>query len=307
MFRLTLLLALLLAHAMVAQSALAQNCANVKSGLNANQKPQNTGRDIVGQSLDDIEKQGWITFAVYEDFAPYSYEQDGKLKGIDIDLGNLIAEKLGVEARFYATQAAENVDGDLRINVWKGRLIGGQIANVMLHIPYNRELACRNEQVVLNGQYFNERIGIAFRKSEYPDGGPLPAYFRYDSVGVENDTISDFYLSGLAGGQIIPKMQRFKSYDAAMAALRDGKVMAVMGPMAQLEHGIAQDSTEDLTVHTPPLPGLASSQWTLGVAVRHTWRPLSYAVDDAIRAALVDGALEAIFKSHELSFTPPKW
>lgn len=283
--------------------ALAQNCAGIKSGLDANRKPQNTSRDIVGQSLDDIQDRGWMTFAVYEDFAPYSFVQDGKPAGVDIELGRLIAKTLDVEARFIVTQAAENVDADLRFNVWQGQLIGGQIANVMLHIPYNRELACRNEQVVLNGHYYNERVAIAFRTSDYPDGGPTPAYFRYDSVGVENDTISDFYLSGIAGGQLIPKMRRFQNYDAAMAALRSGEIMAVMGPIGQLEHGLGNG----LVVHTPPLPGLASTQWTLGVAVRHNWRPLSYAVDDAISAAVADGRLKAIFSKFGLSYTPPKW
>jgi len=45
----------------LATAAQAQNCSNIKSGLDANQKPQNTGRDIVGQSLDDIVEQGWMT------------------------------------------------------------------------------------------------------------------------------------------------------------------------------------------------------------------------------------------------------
>ena len=283
--------------------AQAQNCANVKSGLGVNQKPQNTGKTIVGQSLDDIRKRGWVLFAVYEEFAPYSYRKDGELFGVDIDLGRLIAADLGVKARFYATLAGENVDADLRFNVWKGRLIGGQIANVMLHVPYNRELACRNEQVVLNGQYFNERLAIAYRKAAYRDAPPVPAYFRFDTVGVENDTISDFYLSGIVGGQLIRNMRRYRSYDEAMAALRAGKVKAVMGPIGQLEHGL----TGDLALHTPPLVGLANAQWTLGVAVRHTWRPLSYAVDDAIRAAVKDGRLAAIFKKHGLSYAPPKW
>jgi len=77
----------------------------------------------------------------------------------------------------------------------------------------------------------------------------------------------------------------------------------VMGPIGQLEHGL----DENLAVHTPPLPGLASSQWTLGVAVRHNWRPLSYAVDDAIVAAVADGRMKAIFSKFGLSYTPPKW
>ena len=288
---------------LLAQPALAQNCANVRFGSDAERKPQNVGRQIVGQSLDDIQERGWILFAVYEDFAPYSFKKDGKLVGVDIDIGRLIAEDLGVEARFYATPADENVDGDLRNNIWRGRLIGGQIANVMLHVPYDRELACRNEQVVLTGQYFNETIAIAFDKKHYPDDPPTPAYFRFDTVGVENDSLADFYLSSFAGGQIVPKMTRYPTPEDAMRALSEGEVMAVMGALGQLEHGL----TDGLAVHAPPLPGLARRQWTLGVAVRHTWRPLGYAVDDAIRAAVADGRMQAIFERYGLSYEPPKW
>ncbi len=283
--------------------AAAQNCGSIKSGLDAKRKPQNASRDIVGKSLDEIQERGWIQFAVYSDFAPYSFKNDGKLRGIDIDLGKAIAKDIDVEARFYVTDAGENVDADLRFNVWKGRLIGGSISNVMLHIPYNRELGCRNEQVVLNGQYYTERLAIAYRKSAYPDGGPVPAYFRFDTVGVENDSLSDFYLSGVAGGQIIPKMTRYKSTGEAMAGLREGKTKAVMGPLAQLEFG----ANDEIAVHTPPLPGLALGVWTLGVAVRHNWRPLSYAVDDAVRAAVQDGRMKEIFGKYGLTYNPPKW
>ena len=59
--------------------------------------------------------------------------------------------------------ADENVDDDLRNYVWKGPLIGGGVTNVMLHVPYNRELDIRNELIVLTGQYMNEVLGIAYR------------------------------------------------------------------------------------------------------------------------------------------------
>ncbi len=283
--------------------AAARNCETIGSGFGANQKPQNTSREIVGKSLDDIMERGWIQFAVYSDFAPYSFLKDGKLGGVDIDLGNLIARELGIEARFYATDAGDNVDADFRNNISKGRLIGGQISNVMLHVPYNRELACRNEQIILNGQYYNEQIAIAYRRDNYPDGGPVPAFFRYDTVGVENDSISDFYLSSILNGQLIPKMTRYRSTNDAMAGLRAREVMAVMGPLAQLEYGL----NGDLGVHTPMLPGLALGVWTLGVGVRYNWRPLSYTVDEVIRAAVEDRRIEKIFAKYGLSYTPPKW
>ncbi|MEP2944527.1 MAG: transporter substrate-binding domain-containing protein [Hyphomicrobiales bacterium] len=283
--------------------AQANNCENVRFGFGHYSKPQNTGRNIIGQSLDDIQERGWMLFSVYEDFPPYSYNKEGELVGIDIDLSRLIAKDLGVEARFYITSAAENVDADLRNNIWKGSLVGGQISNVMMHIPYNRELVCRNEHVVLGGHYFNETIAIAYDKTKYSDSLPTPAYFRFDSVGVENDTISDFYLSSIAGGQLLANMKRYKSTAEAMSALDAGEVKAVMGPLGQLEHGL----TERLGVHQPPLPGLALGNWTLSVATNFRWRPLGYAVEDAIISAVQDGRMEKIFSDHGLSYHKPEW
>lgn len=281
----------------------ASNCESIKSGLGANARPQNTGRDIVGQSLDDIRERGWILFAVYEDFPPFSWVEGGEPRGLDVDLGRLIAEDLGVEARFNVVPAGENVDADLRVNVWKGGLVGGRVANVMLHVPYNRELACRNEQVVLTGLYYTETIAIAYREDAYPDGGPTPAYFRFDKVGVENDTLADFYLTSLFNGLMNPNITRYPSIAAAMEGLARGEVAAVMGPRSQLEFG----RTEGIAVHTPPLVGLSTGTWPLGVAVRHSWRPLAYAVDDAIQAAVADGRMAKLFARYGLSYTAPSW
>ena len=88
-----------------------------------------------------------------------------------------------------------------------------------------------------------------------------------------------------------------------MAGLAAGEVKAVMGARAQLEHGL----TEGLALHAPPLPGLAMATWTVGVAVRQSYRQLAYAVDDAIRAAVEDGRVAAIFAEFGLSYAPPRW
>ena len=266
---------------------------------------QNRDRTFTpGAELRTIEEQGWILFGVYDDFRPYSWVEDGELKGTDIALGRIIAAELGVEARFRALSAGETVDDDLRNHVWKGPLVGerGDVVNVMLHVPWDRELDIRNELVVLGGKYMVETIAIAYARKEYPDGGPVPAYFRFDTVGVENDSIADFYLSNVANGQLLGNMRRFPTVDAAMAALRAGEIKAVTGPLSQLQAG----TDETVAVHTPPLPGLARGRWTLGVAIRHNYRALGYAVDDAIGAAIADGRLEAAFKEFGVGFIAPE-
>ncbi|WP_040104350.1 substrate-binding periplasmic protein [Phaeobacter gallaeciensis] len=265
-------------------------------------KPQNVGRDIVGKELDQLIEQGHMLFAVYENYPPYSWEEGGTAKGVDIEIARIIADDLGVEARFNFVTAGENLDADLRNNIWKGALIGGRVANVMMRIPYDSAFKCRVEQVVFTGQYAGESIAIAYNKSAYPDEKPVPAYFRFDLVGVENDSISDFYLSGFVGGQLRGNIRRHLTTGEAMAALDSGAVKAVMGPLAELEFGL----TENTAVHQPPLAGFAVSQWTLGVAVNFRYRPLSYAVDDAIYAALQDGRIAEIYAQYGLSHAAPE-
>jgi len=265
-------------------------------------KPQNASRDIVGQELDQIVERGWIEFAAYEDFPPYSYQERGKAVGVDIEIGKLIAQSLGVEPRFKLVAAGENLDADLRNYLWKGPITGGAVSNVMLRVPYDSKFTCRVEQVVFTGQYSSESIAIAYDKASYPDDKPVPAYFRFDTVAVENDSIADFYLPSLAGGQLTSNIRRYPTMQDAMAALAAGEVKAAMGPKGQVEFGL----TPALGVHQPPLPGFSVGTWTLGVGVNFRYRPLSYAVDDAIYAGLSDGSIAAIYERFGLSFTPPE-
>ncbi len=265
-------------------------------------KPQNASRDIVGQDLDTIQERGFMTFAAYENFPPWSWEEGGKARGIDIDIARLIAADLGVEARFDLVAPGENLETDLRNWVWKGPIVGGKVANVMLHVPYDSEFACRVEQVVFTGTYHVEEIAIAYSEAEYPDEKPVPAYFRFDTVAVENDSIADFYLSAFPGGQLRGNVRRYYDMQSAMDALAAGETKAAMGPLAQLEFGAA----DGVGVHQPPLPGFAVGSWTVGVAVHFAYRPLAYAVEDTIFAAQQDGRLAEIFARYGVTHRPPE-
>ncbi len=265
-------------------------------------KPQNTARDIVGADLDTIIDRGYIEFALYEDFPPWSFEENGKKRGIDVDLARLIAADLGVDAQLRFVAAGENLDADLRNWIWKGPVVGGRVANVMMHVPYDSDYACRVEQVTFTGIFHQESIAIAYDAAKYPDEKPVPAYFRFDTVGVENDSIADFYITQLLGSQAAGNVHRYQTTANAMSGLAAGDVMAVMGPTAQLEFGLR----DGLGLHQPPLPAFSVGKWAVGVGIHFAYKPLAYAVDDIIFAALNDGRLKEIFASYGVSLSPPE-
>lgn len=267
-------------------------------------KPQNTFAQDIGRDFDRIIDEGWIEFAVYADFPPWSYAKDGKAAGVDVEIGRLIATDLGVAPRFRLVAASENLEADLINYVWKGAAIGGRVSDVMLHVPYDSQLVCRIEQVSFTGQYAVESIAIAYRKAEYEEKAPTPPFFRYDAVAVENDSISDFYLTSLIGS--IDKIRRYRSTAFAMDGLAAGDTNAAMGPRAELEDGVLRHEDAGLGVHWPPLVGFSRGNWTIGVGVNFQHKDLAYAVDMAIETALADGRIARIFADHGLTYAAPQ-
>lgn len=254
-------------------------------------------------SFDDVISKGEIAIAVYRDFPPFSYRDQGKLVGIDVDIAAEIAKQLGVRLELIEQTADENVDDDLRNAVWKGHYLGGRIADVMLHIPYDRQLALRNDLVVLFGPYMTEKIVLARDPKVLAKGSSL-AVFRFDKIAVELDSLSDFYLTSAFGGTIRPNVHHYRSNREAGAALQAGTVAGMMGPRAEVEASLTPKQT-DYDIGQVPTPGLFKSDWLVGAAVKNTYRQLGYAIEDIIATLVRDGTIKNIFNRYGITYSEP--
>ena len=269
--------------------------------------PAATQETVPGNTLDEITAQGFIRIGMYSDFAPYSYLENGEIKGVDAEIARLIAASLGVEAQLELREADENVDGDLRSHVWRGPLTGGGVVNVMLHMPIARELSLRNDMVVMGGAYASERTVLAWSRSQLGDI-PTMTDFTEHRIAVENDSIADFFLGGFAGGAIIKNLDHLPTMAQAVEALLKGDVAAVMGPRSQIEFELAKtpDRRKDYGVGETSPPGLAQGNWSFGFAVRMNYRDLYYAVEEALVTAVADGKVKAAYEKYGLTFSPPQ-
>lgn len=260
-----------------------------------------------GDTLDEITARGTIRIGVYDDYAPYSFRDGDAIKGTDADIGHLIAKALGVTAEISARPADENVDADLRDHVWRGPVADpGNVVNVMLHMPIARELALRNDMVVMGGGYASEKTVLAWSKSQLGDI-PTMTDFTENKIAVENDSIGDFYLAGIAGGAIVKNILHEPTMAQAVKRMLDGEAAGVMGPMAQIEYELkkAGASRDKFGVGKTTPAGLSQGNWSYGFAVRTNYRDLYYAVEQALSDATADGRLKAIFESYGLTYNPP--
>jgi ABC-type amino acid transport substrate-binding protein len=269
-----------------------------------NAAAQTTGSP--GDTLDEITARGTLKVGVYDDFAPYSYVDAGVIKGTDVEIAELIAKALGVKAEIELRRADENVDADLRDHVWRGPVTGGDVVNVFLHMPVDRDLALRNDMVVMGGGYASERTVLAWSKTRLGDI-PTMTDFTEEKIAVEQASIGDFFLKGIAGGAIVKNIVHKLKFPDAVKAMLDDEASGVMGAQAQLEFELqkAGDRRKNYGVAKTTPAGLAQGTWSYGFAVRMNYRDLFYAVEQVLADAVADGRVKAIYEKYGLTYNPP--
>ncbi|WP_232313447.1 amino acid ABC transporter substrate-binding protein [Enterovibrio coralii] len=214
-----------------------------------------------------------------------------------------MAKGLNVDLTLHWMTPDETLEDDMRNYVWKGMNLtsedGRRIkADVMLRVPYDREFAMQrddvghpaHERVHMFAPYQKERWRMAYDANKL-DAPKTAARFMYHPVGVEVDTVPQFYLTTAFGGRLRENSRTYPSVSDAYAALgRD--VSIVMGMSSQLEwlqtqNASATDANASLTELAFPL--LGRSNWEIGMAVQTEYRQLAYALEDIVMAHIQNG------------------
>ncbi|MES9988671.1 MAG: transporter substrate-binding domain-containing protein [Candidatus Thiodiazotropha endolucinida] len=255
-------------------------------------------------ALDRIRERGVLEVAVYNDFPPFSYRDErGRIVGIDADIAHALAKSLGVAAAIRAVGADESMEDDLRNNVWKGHYLGGGVADVMLHVPYDAAFAEENDRVIFVAPYYREQVVVAVEKGVGANLDPLD-YFSREKVGVELDTLTDFYLLSAYNGKIRNQVVHFSNIGKAVNALKNGEVAGVAGPRSEIEFALG-DQAANYAVGPIQMPGLSTSGWDLGAAVKQGNGALAEAVEKAMSQLRQSSSLSKIFTQYRSTYQLP--
>ena len=265
------------------------------------------------RTYDVIMESGYLKVGVYENFPPYSWEENGQPRGIDVELGKRLARELGVEFRVHWITPDEELGDDLRNNVWKGHYLAKRrLADVMMRVPYDKAYAYMqdstgeyiNEQVVLFAPYQQESWQIAYNP-EQVESVPTIAVFQYHPIGVEIDTLPDFYLSSGLQGRIRDQVRHYRNVREAFGAMAAGEVSGVMGMRAEIDHELARAEYSAFRPGENSYPGLGKQVWDVGMAIKQNHRQLGYALEEIVTRLVKSGDMNRIFSGLGLRYSVP--
>ena len=256
--------------------------------------------------LQKIREKGEMSIAVYRDFPPYSFAgEGGRYTGVDVDLANAIAQQLGVKLILNPVTAGEDSNDDLRTNIWRGPLINGSVSDVMLHLGMDPEYVKRNDKVDLFNAYQRETVAVIYH-SDVIEKLDSPLNLSGHKVAVENDSISDYYLSGGFNGRLASAAVRKPTVEDAVDAYFKNEVDAVMAPRGQLEGALFKRKQSAAELDISEFVGLFRSSWDVGMAIKAGNPKLRAELEKVLATLQQNGQLDAIYQRYGVKRAEPK-
>ena len=230
-----------------------------------------------GATLKDVQKAGKLTIATSPDFPPFESLEGNEVVGIEVDIMELICDKLGVEAEFV------QMDFD-------SVLIGIQAAKYDCAMSGITVTADRQKNMLFTDPYYNAAQVIVVA-----EGSPITG--KADLAGkvasVQTGTTAE---SGCQDEGI--EVQAFAANADAKAALTTGKVDAWvvdnLTAMQMVEDGDGLVILEEKMTEEPYAFAFAFGS-----------EDLVAAINAELSALVADGTVESIFDSYGETYMKP--
>jgi ABC-type amino acid transport substrate-binding protein len=245
-----------------------------------------------------IRATGSLKVGVYNDNFPFS----DKGEGIDVDLARAISDKLGLKLSLLPFPAGENLNDDLRNMVWKGHYLGYGPADVLMHVPVDRQLMASNDKVEIFAPYYRDNLRIAYRRSAVGQWKGLDSLLN-KKVGVEKISLAAWVFMGEESGKYRDSAKIFEQVPALVGALKSGGIDAMIGNKSQVEAAVL--GNPDFEVVESPFTRAPRQGWVVGMSVKRDNVELARAVQQAVNELAAEGQIKKIFEKHNVAPVSP--
>jgi ABC-type amino acid transport substrate-binding protein len=252
---------------------------------------------VQASSLEAIKQSGQLRVTVRRDDKPWSWRENGEMKGIDVDIGAALARRLGVHVDYLDLRADADVNDDLGHGVWLGPFPG----DVMLHAPLDRRIEASNQAIKLVAPYHVEGLAMAVDPAK-ADSARDFALFETEKVAVDIGSLPDVILLSARDHKLIDRVVHFRDVAQAAEAYQRGQVAAFYGEATTVEHLAHMISRPSSVIH--PLYVLPS-EWTICAVVGADAPELGQAVEQGVVEMQRSGEMQRIFATYGVVWRPP--
>lgn len=181
-----------------------------------------------GASKDEsglkLTQAGKLTVCTNSPYAPFEYEENGKIVGLDADIASAIASQLGLEASMLSV-SFEGIESGVALS-------SGQCDIALAGISVTPE---RSSVMTFSEVYFKDNLAILV-----PAGSNIksPEDLAGKKVGVQQATSGEDYAQK-AGADVI----QYEDYGLIQQAIQTGQIEAVVGNLSVLSQMLTSDSS----------------------------------------------------------------
>lgn len=207
-----------------------------------------------GLSLAQIKASGELRIGCEAAYVPFTFRQEGKIVGYDVDLAELLCKSLGVKPNFIDT-------------AWAGvipSLYAKKFDVIMSSMSYTKE---RLERVAFSIPYAEASQALLVRAADaatIKSGADLNNKTVAVKLGSPGQILQERINAGLksAGGAGFKELRTFDDHPSAYVALAQNRVDGVLNTLATLAM-VLKDAPGKYAI----VKGLGSDNWA-GIAAR---------------------------------------
>jgi ABC-type amino acid transport substrate-binding protein len=256
---------------------------------------------VDARPLDVVKSAGVLRVTVYRDYRPWSWQEQGRLKGIDVEIGAALAKALGCKADYLVLRSGDDLNDDLRNGVWRGSILGEAPGDIMLHVPNDPRVEETNDKIKLTGAYHTEGYAMAVDPAK-ADAAKDFSLFEREKVAVDLGTLADIILLSVRDHKLINNVVHVRGEGKAAQAFEKGEVVAFYGESALVEH-LAHTSSRPVSI-VHPEHKLARTI-AIGGAVKTDSVDLADELERQMAALSSSGELKKIFASYGVEWRQP--
>jgi len=211
--------------------------------------------------------KGKLVTCTHIPFAPFEFERDGKITGFDVDVVELVAQKLGLKVQFVDTSIE---------NLTTGAMLDSNQCD--LEAAGLTMTDARRKSVDFSEPYFDAYQALVVKRGTGMTS--LDAVKNSAKrVGVQSQTVGE----DLAKTKAL-NILSFESSDAVLLALRTGRVEAAI-----VDHPAVQTWMKDSGNIAFQIAAYVDTGEQLGIAVKKGNTKLLAAVNEVVAQARADG------------------